>query len=160
MPDLFSSLSRRAILAAPASLAMSALTAPVSPAAAQSTPPLLTGTKLTVTGYFRTPAFLVALHKGLFAAQDLDIAFHHVRLAPEHNRGLAEGRWPITLSSADTMLARTTQTSRRATDRGTPRRGRRSTSRASNGVSPLSPHLLIQHGWGSFSIKPPVNPRR
>jgi ABC-type nitrate/sulfonate/bicarbonate transport system substrate-binding protein len=76
---------------------------------AQPGPAVLTDTKLTVTGYFRTPAFLVAIKKGLFAKERLDIEFHLVRLAPEHNRGLAEGRWPITLSSADTMLARTTQ---------------------------------------------------
>jgi hypothetical protein len=59
-----------------------------------------TNTKLTVTGYFRTPAFLVAQDKGLFTKERLDVEFHLVRLAPEHNQGLAEGRWPITLSSS------------------------------------------------------------
>ena len=72
-------------------------------------PAIAQGTKLTVTGYYRTPAFLVASKKGLFAKEGLDVEFHLVRLAPEHNDGLAQGRWPITLSSADTMLARTTQ---------------------------------------------------
>ena len=66
-------------------------------------------TKLTVTGYFRTPAFLIATQRGHFAQEGLDVEFHLVRLAPEHNKGLAEGRWPMTLSSIDTMLARTTQ---------------------------------------------------
>jgi len=66
-------------------------------------------TKLTVTGYFRPPAFLIATQRGHFAQEGLDVEFHLVRLAPEHNKGLAEGRWPMTLSSIDTMLARTTQ---------------------------------------------------
>jgi NitT/TauT family transport system substrate-binding protein len=66
-------------------------------------------TKLTVTGYFRTPAFLIATQRGHFAQEGLDVEFHLVRLAPEHNKGLAEGCWPMTLSSIDTMLARTTQ---------------------------------------------------
>jgi ABC-type nitrate/sulfonate/bicarbonate transport system substrate-binding protein len=78
------------------------------PAFAQA-PAIGRATRLTVTGYYRTPAFLVAGAKGFFAKQDLDVEFHLVRLAPEHNEGLAQGRWPITLSSADTMLARTTQ---------------------------------------------------
>jgi ABC-type nitrate/sulfonate/bicarbonate transport system substrate-binding protein len=81
----------------------------ISPAAAQSAPAVLGTSGLTITGYYRGPAFLAAVHKGYFAEQRLDVEFHLVRLAPEHNRGMAEGRWPITLSSADTMLARTTQ---------------------------------------------------
>jgi NitT/TauT family transport system substrate-binding protein len=76
---------------------------------AQNSPAIASDTKLTVTGYFRTPAFLIAGHKGFFAKEQLDVEFHLVRLAPEHNAGLAEGRWPITLSSIDTMLARSTQ---------------------------------------------------
>lgn len=65
--------------------------------------------KLTVSGYFRRPPFLVAQAKGFFAEEDLEVDFHTVGLAPEHNRELAEGRWPMTLSSFDTMLARATQ---------------------------------------------------
>src|SRR4051794_33983837 len=72
-------------------------------------PAVHSDTKLTVTGYFRTPAFLIAAQRGLFTQESLDVEFHLVRLAPEHNKGLAEGRWPLTLSSIDTMLARTTQ---------------------------------------------------
>lgn len=94
-------LSRRAFMA-------SAAVAATTPTFAQA-PAVVRGTKLTVTGYYRTPAFLVADMKGFFAKQDIDVEFHLVRLAPEHNAGLARGLWPITLSDADTMLARTTQ---------------------------------------------------
>ena len=34
--------------------------------------------------------------------------FHETTYAPDHNKGMAEGRWDFTLSSADTMIARTT----------------------------------------------------
>src|SRR4051812_38408624 len=78
-------------------------------APAIAAPALQSVNKLTVTGYFRTPAFLIAAERGLFTQEALDVEFHLVRLAPEHNKGLAEGRWPMTLSSIDTMLARTTQ---------------------------------------------------
>jgi len=78
-------------------------------ALAQSAPAIAGKTKITVTGYYRTPAFHIAQRRGLFAKEGLEVEFYLVRLAPEHNKGLAEGRWPITLSSADTMLARTTQ---------------------------------------------------
>jgi ABC-type nitrate/sulfonate/bicarbonate transport system substrate-binding protein len=63
---------------------------------------------LNVTGYqLRTP-HVVAEHKGFFAKEDLEIRFHKTTYAPDHNRGMAEGRWDFTLSSADTMIARTT----------------------------------------------------
>jgi NitT/TauT family transport system substrate-binding protein len=65
--------------------------------------------RLTVTGYYRRPPHLVAAHKGFFAAEGLDVVFHQVDLAPEHNKEMAEGKWNLTLSSADTMLARATQ---------------------------------------------------
>jgi ABC-type nitrate/sulfonate/bicarbonate transport system substrate-binding protein len=63
---------------------------------------------LNVTGYQRRPPFLVATHKGFFAEQGLSVHFHQTTYAPDHNRGMAEGRWDMTLSSADTMIARTT----------------------------------------------------
>jgi ABC-type nitrate/sulfonate/bicarbonate transport system substrate-binding protein len=63
---------------------------------------------LNVTGYQRRPPFLVALHKGFFAKEGLAVNFHETTYAPDHNRGMAEGRWDMTLSSADTMIARTT----------------------------------------------------
>lgn len=64
--------------------------------------------RLTVTGYRRCPPHVVAEHKGFFAKEGLAVDFHVVTLAPQHNREMAEGRWPITLSSADTMIARST----------------------------------------------------
>jgi NitT/TauT family transport system substrate-binding protein len=64
---------------------------------------------LSVTGYHRRPAHLVAEYKGFFAEEGLKIEFHQATFAPDHNRGMAEGRWDLSLSSADTMIARTTR---------------------------------------------------
>src|SRR5688500_8103356 len=63
---------------------------------------------LSVTGYQRRTPHVIAEHKGFFAKESLEVRFHHTTYAPDHNRGLAEGRWDFTLSSADTMIARTT----------------------------------------------------
>jgi ABC-type nitrate/sulfonate/bicarbonate transport system substrate-binding protein len=63
---------------------------------------------LSVTGYQRRPPLLVAEDKGFFAKEGLAVNFHLTTYAPDHNRGMAEGRWDMTLSSADTMIARTT----------------------------------------------------
>ena len=63
---------------------------------------------LSTTGYHRRPSHLVAEYKGFFAAEGLEVKFHETTYAPDHNRGMAEGRWDLTLSSADTMIARTT----------------------------------------------------
>jgi ABC-type nitrate/sulfonate/bicarbonate transport system substrate-binding protein len=63
---------------------------------------------LSTTGYHRRPPHLVAEYKGFFAAENLEVKFHQTTYAPDHNRGMAEGRWDLTLSSADTMIARTT----------------------------------------------------
>ena len=63
---------------------------------------------LNVTGYQRRPPLLVAEEKGFFAKEGLEVNFHQTTYAPDHNRGMAEGRWDMTLSSADTMIARTT----------------------------------------------------
>jgi ABC-type nitrate/sulfonate/bicarbonate transport system substrate-binding protein len=63
---------------------------------------------LNVTGYHRRPPHLVAEYKGFFALEKLEVRFHETTYAPDHNRGMAEGRWDFTLSSADTMIARTT----------------------------------------------------
>ena len=63
---------------------------------------------LSTTGYQRRPPHLVAEYKGFFASEGLEIRFHETTYAPDHNRGMAEGRWDFTLSSADTMIARTT----------------------------------------------------
>jgi ABC-type nitrate/sulfonate/bicarbonate transport system substrate-binding protein len=63
---------------------------------------------LNVTGYQRRTPHLVAEYKGFFARESLEVRFHETTYAPDHNRGMAEGRWDFTLSSADTMIARTT----------------------------------------------------
>jgi ABC-type nitrate/sulfonate/bicarbonate transport system substrate-binding protein len=63
---------------------------------------------LNITGYQRRTPHLVAEYKGFFAREDLEVRFHETTYAPDHNRGMAEGRWDFTLSSADTMIARTT----------------------------------------------------
>lgn len=63
---------------------------------------------LNVTGYQRRPPLLVAEDKGFFAQEGLVVNFHQTTYAPDHNKGMAEGRWDLTLSSADTMVARTT----------------------------------------------------
>src|SRR5213594_5169329 len=60
------------------------------------------------TGYHMRPPHLVAQHKGFFAKEGLEVHFDEATYAPDHNRGMAEGRWDFTLSSADTMIARTT----------------------------------------------------
>ena len=101
-----SKLSRRSILAGATAAGLSALGAP---SFAQAAPAVHGKTKITVTGFYRTPAFHIAQRRGLFAKEGLDVEFLLVRLAPDHNEGLAKGTWPLTMSSADTMLARTTQ---------------------------------------------------
>ena len=63
---------------------------------------------LSVTGYLKRTPHVVAEEKGFFANENLEIRFHETTYAPDHNRGMAEGRWDFTLSSADTMIARTT----------------------------------------------------
>lgn len=64
---------------------------------------------ITISAYYQRPAHIIGASKGFFASEDLDVGYHMVGLAPEHNRELAAGRWPLTLSSADTMIARSTQ---------------------------------------------------
>ncbi len=63
---------------------------------------------LSITGYLRRMPHVVAEEKGFFAGENLEVRFHQTTYAPDHNRGMAEGRWDFTLSSADTMIARTT----------------------------------------------------
>ena len=61
-----------------------------------------------VTGYHCRSLHLVAEYKDFFAKEGLEVRFHEATFALDHNRGMAEGRWDLTLSSADTMIARTT----------------------------------------------------
>jgi ABC-type nitrate/sulfonate/bicarbonate transport system substrate-binding protein len=63
---------------------------------------------LNITGYHRRPPHLAAEYKGFFAKEGLEVRFHEATYAPDHNRGMAEGRWDLSLSAADTMIARTT----------------------------------------------------
>jgi len=63
---------------------------------------------LSTTGYNRRPPHLVAEFKGFFAKEGLEVKYHETTFAPDHNRGMAEGRWDFSLSSADTMIARAT----------------------------------------------------
>ena len=63
---------------------------------------------LSITGYLKRAPHVVAEEKGFFTKENLDIRFHETVYAPDHNKGMAEGRWDFTLSSADTMIARTT----------------------------------------------------
>ena len=63
---------------------------------------------LHIIGYHKRPPQLVAEENGFFAREGLEIRFDEATYAPEHNRGMAEGRWDFTLSSADTMIARNT----------------------------------------------------
>jgi hypothetical protein len=63
---------------------------------------------LNITGYLRRIPHVVAEHKGFFTQENLQVRFHETTYAPDHNKGMAAGRWDFTLSSADTMIARTT----------------------------------------------------
>jgi len=65
--------------------------------------------KMRTIGYYPLPAFVVAQEKGLFAGQRLEINFEIATFAPDHNRGMAEGRWDLSLTSPDTMIARATR---------------------------------------------------
>jgi NitT/TauT family transport system substrate-binding protein len=65
--------------------------------------------RILATGYQLQPGYLAALHLGFFADEGLDVQMEIATHAPTHNRGMAEGRWDITLSSADTMIARVTR---------------------------------------------------
>jgi ABC-type nitrate/sulfonate/bicarbonate transport system substrate-binding protein len=65
--------------------------------------------ELRVIGYYPLPAFVVAEQKGLFSREGLRVNFEIATLAPEHNRGMLEGRWDLSLTSPDTMVARVTR---------------------------------------------------
>ncbi|HZS01512.1 MAG TPA: ABC transporter substrate-binding protein [Chloroflexota bacterium] len=65
--------------------------------------------RILTTGYQMQPGFVAAQRLGYFADEGLDVVFEVATHAPTHNRGMAEGRWDLTLSSADTMIARNTR---------------------------------------------------
>ncbi len=64
---------------------------------------------IRVIGYYPLPPFVVAQEKGFFARESLKIEFTIATLAPEHNQGMLDGRWDISLTSPDTMVARVTR---------------------------------------------------
>ncbi|HLG70531.1 MAG TPA: ABC transporter substrate-binding protein [Chloroflexota bacterium] len=64
---------------------------------------------LNITGYQVRPDYMAAEEQGFFTAERLEVNFERAWHAPTHNKGMAEGRWDLTLSSADTMIARTTR---------------------------------------------------
>jgi ABC-type nitrate/sulfonate/bicarbonate transport system substrate-binding protein len=64
---------------------------------------------LRVIGYYPLPPFVIAQEKGFFAQEGLKIDFTIATLAPEHNKGMLEGIWDISLTSPDTMVARVTR---------------------------------------------------
>src|SRR5213595_1263479 len=63
---------------------------------------------LKVTGYHRRPPHLVDDYNDMSPTEGLEVRFDEADFAADHNRVMAEGRWDLTLSSADTMIARTT----------------------------------------------------
>lgn len=65
--------------------------------------------RLRTIGYYPLPAFVVAREKDFFRHHDLETEFEIATFAPEHNRGMAEGRWDLSLTSPDTMIARATR---------------------------------------------------
>ena len=64
---------------------------------------------ISTIGYQKQVGFIVAERRGLFARHGLDLSFERATHAPTHNQGMAEGRWDLTLSSADTLIARVTR---------------------------------------------------
>jgi len=65
--------------------------------------------KLRTIGYYPLPAFVIARDKGFFSREGLEVEFEIATFAPEPNRGMAEGRWELSLTSPDTMIARATR---------------------------------------------------
>ena len=65
--------------------------------------------RIRATGYQLQPGFVAAQHLGFFADEGLAVEMEVATHAPTHNKGMAEGRWDLTLSSADTMIARVTR---------------------------------------------------
>jgi len=65
--------------------------------------------KLRAIGYYPLPAFVIAQEKGFFSHKGLEVGFEIATFAPDHNRGMAEGRWDLSLTSPDTMIARATR---------------------------------------------------
>lgn len=65
--------------------------------------------RIAAIGYDKKVGYLVAEEHGLFARHGLEVSYERAGHAPTHNQGMVEGRWDMTLSSADTMIARATR---------------------------------------------------
>ncbi len=65
--------------------------------------------RIRTIAYQLQPGFIAAQHLGYFAAERLQVDHEPAVHAPTHNQGMADGRWDVTLSSADTMIARVTR---------------------------------------------------
>ena len=65
--------------------------------------------RIAAIGYDKKVGYLVAEELGLFARHGLEVSYERSVHAPAHNQGMLDGRWDITLSSADTMIARATR---------------------------------------------------
>ena len=49
--------------------------------------------KLRAIGYYPLPAFVIAQEKDFFSHKGLEVGCEIATFAPDHNRGMAEGRW-------------------------------------------------------------------
>lgn len=65
--------------------------------------------RIAAIGYDKKVGYLVAEELGLFARHGLEVCYERSTHAPTHNQGMLDGRWDMTLSSADTMIARATR---------------------------------------------------
>src|SRR3990172_254911 len=65
--------------------------------------------ELRVVGCYLLPPFVVAEEKGFFAREELRVTFEFATTAREHNRGMLEGRWNISLTSPHTMFVKATR---------------------------------------------------
>jgi len=65
--------------------------------------------ELRVVGCYLLPPFVVAEKKGFYAREQLKVTFDFATTAREHNRGMLEGRWDISLTSPHTMFVKATR---------------------------------------------------
>ncbi len=72
-------VSRRTILRGITAAGVSTI-GPSLNAFAQGALAIVGKTKITVTGYYRTPAFHIANRRGLFAKEGLEVEFHLFRI--------------------------------------------------------------------------------
>ena len=61
--------------------------------------------RIKVSGFDRRIPHLVAEREGFFAREGLEVDFHTVAYSPDHSAEMAAGKWHLSLSSADKMIA-------------------------------------------------------